>query len=165
VVIGIDAARDPERSMTVDLGATPWGIMVRMSEVEVLSIEGRRLKFHQALGGSGDSMWSFTADLEGETFRASVSVWDLGDGLATYFSNLAAQWAGFDGEIAYASLEGTLALSGRHDGKGTVTMSVTLRQPWPPTWTVVANLHLGAGAHLDSIAADVLQLVEEALGD
>jgi hypothetical protein len=56
-----------------------------------------------------------------------------------------------------------LALDATHDGLGTVTMKVTLHQPWPPTWWVQAELGLGAGAQLDAAAADVRTLVDVGL--
>jgi hypothetical protein len=52
----------------------------------------------------------------------------------------------------YASLEGDLALSCRHDGLGTVECEVTVRQPSPPEWSIHAVLAFGAGAHLDRVA-------------
>ncbi len=79
-------------------------------DVEIVSIEGRRLRFTHPATSTDEAMWSFSARLEGETFAASVGVWELGDGLARYFEDLASRWRGFDGELEYGSLEGNLTL-------------------------------------------------------
>jgi len=69
--------------------------------------------------------------------------------------DLAQNWRGFAGVKEYASLEGQLELSAQHDGVGTVTCRVRLRQPWPPDWSVEVELSFGAGAHLERLAGDV----------
>jgi hypothetical protein len=132
-------------------------------DVELVSVEGRRLHLSQASTSSDEGLWSFTAELTGETYQASVAVWELGDGLATYFDQLASRWRGFDGPLTYTSLEQALALDATHDGLGTVTMKVTLYQPWPSTWSVQAELGFEAGAQLDAAAADVRTLVDVGL--
>jgi hypothetical protein len=63
--------------------------------------------------------------------------------------------AGWEGVKEYASLEGQLSLLAEHDGLGTVTIKVTVRQPWPPDWSFEAELEFGSGAHLEGIAREV----------
>lgn len=133
-------------------------------EVEITSVEGRHLRFRQPAKSSDESMWSFSAALSTETAEASVAVWELGPGMASFFKELAAAWRGFDGTKEYGSLEGNLVLSCEHDGRGTVTCQVSLRQPWPPTWNLSAEMSFGAGAHLETIADEVAAFVEEGLG-
>jgi hypothetical protein len=85
----------------------------------------------------------------------TTEVWEMGTGLGPYFRDLANSWQGFEGSKDYSSLEGQFGLSCRHDGRGTVTCSVTLRQPAPPEWSVKAVLDFGAGAHLERLADEV----------
>lgn len=119
------------------------------------SIEGRSLKLGLASHPDDDGIWSFMATMHTEAGRVSSGVWDIGDGLATFFRELASARTGFDGERSYDSLEGQLSIRCTHDGRGTVACDVTLAQPSPPTWSFTAHLDLGAGAHLERIAADV----------
>jgi hypothetical protein len=79
----------------------------------------------------------------------------MGVGLGRFFRDLANRWQGFDGSKNYGTMEGQLDLSCQHDGRGTVTCMVTLRQPQPPEWSVKAELDFGAGAHLDRLANEV----------
>lgn len=116
--------------------------------------DGRRLGLH-SLRASGDGFVDYVATLELPDGRASVRVYDYDSGLAAYVRSVAGAWQGFDDATDYTSLEGQLALSCRHDGLGTVECQVTLRQPWPPTWSLQAALIFGVGAHLDRIAASI----------
>lgn len=75
--------------------------------------------------------------------------------LVSFVRSLANDWAGFDGERQYASTEGQSTLVCRHDGHGTVSCRVTIGQPWPPEWSMTAELQFGAGAHLERIAYDL----------
>lgn len=65
--------------------------------------------------------------------------------LLSYVADLAEAWKGWGGEKEYASLEGQLSISAIHDGLGTVTLRVRLRQQWPPEWSAEATLELGPG--------------------
>ena len=112
------------------------------------------------LDGPPDNL-RFAATLTTESGECAVEVWEYNSGLAAFLRAVANDWAGFDGERTYATIEGHLELSCRHDGHGTVTCRVTLGQPWPPEWSMKAVLELGAGAHLERIASDV----EMFLGD
>jgi hypothetical protein len=70
-----------------------------VADVELVSVDGRRLHLSQASTSADEGIWSFTAELTEETYRASVAVWELGDGLAAYFDELASRWRGFDGPL------------------------------------------------------------------
>jgi len=126
-----------------------------VDEVVIDSIEGRSLKLSLASRPDDDGIWSYMAAMHTEAGRVSSGVCDIGDGLATFFRELADARTGFDGERSYGSLEGQLPIRCSHDGRGTVTCEVTLAQPSPPTWSFTARLDLGAGAHLERIAAEV----------
>lgn len=133
-----------------------------MSGVTIVAENGRTLRISHVAAGT-DHGWTYTADLELESARGGVGVYDYGDPrLPGFFADLAANWQGFEGEREFQSLEGQLTITARHDGRGTVTCVVTLRQPWPPTWSLQAELDLGAGAHLESISSDLASAFQAA---
>jgi hypothetical protein len=101
----------------------------------------------------------YTATLDLESGTTSRVVHEYGNGLPTFFADLAASWRGWDGTKSYHSLEGELALSAVHDGLGTVELMVTIGQPWPPEWSTTASVDLGAGAHLQNLASLVADWV------
>ena len=72
-----------------------------------------------------------------------MGVWEYNSGLVAFVRSLANDWAGFPGERSYASIEGQLTLVCRHDGLGTVGCRVTIRQVWPPEWSMTADLDFG----------------------
>jgi Family of unknown function (DUF6228) len=126
-----------------------------MDEVVIDSIEGRHLRLSERGPADSDGIWSLSATLETEAGQAGTAVSEMGDGLATFFRELADAIGGFDGERAFNSLEGQLTIDCAHDGRGTVTCEVTLAQLSPPTWSYSAQLDLGAGAHLQRVANDI----------
>jgi hypothetical protein len=123
---------------------------------------GRTLAISNPHPRDQDEIWAYDAKLETEAGAMQTRVWDSGESLARYFRELAEAWRGFDEAREFDALEGQLWLRSVHDGKGTVTCTVTLRRPEPPTWTAQADLLLGAGAHLDRIASDLESFVESA---
>lgn len=126
-----------------------------VTDVAIVAENGRTLRISQVAAGT-DHGWTYSVDLELESAKGGVGVYDYGDPrLPDFFAGLAADWQGFEGERAFMSLEGQLTITARHDGRGTVTCVVTLRQPWPPAWSLEAEFDLGAGAHLQSISSDV----------
>ena len=118
-------------------------------------MNGRSLSLRIDQGRDNDAIWRYIASLSLPQGKVTSEVWDVGPGLATFVRDLANSWQGFEGLKEYASLEGQLLLSCRHDGKGTVECMVTLRQPEPPEWTLAALLEFGAGAHLERLANEV----------
>lgn len=122
-------------------------------QVEVVGEGGRRLVLAE-LVGSEDGV-RYVATLVTELGEGSVTVWEDRSTLAIFFRDLADHWQGFDGTPEYVSTEGQLALRCTHDGLGSVECDVTLRQPWPPTWSTSAVLILGSGAHLAAVARDI----------
>jgi hypothetical protein len=127
-----------------------------MDEVTITSIEGRRLRLWQVSDHvDPEEPWSFSAELILPMASASSAVWEYGAGPAPFFRTLADDWRGWEGECSYSSLEGELHLSCRHDGKGLVQVNVTLGTSQPPKWSLSATMTLGAGAHLESIAAEI----------
>lgn len=80
---------------------------------------------------------------------------ECGTWLPGFFRHLANAWRGFDDAKSFGSLEGELTIDARHDGLGTVFCEVTIRQPWPPDWSLTATLDFGAGAHLQAIADEI----------
>ena len=138
-------------SVSTGIGATVWQSAV--VRAEVASENGRRFTLCEREGP--DENTRYVAGLATEFGTVRTTVWEYRSSLATFVSGLADDWQGFDGTREYLSTEGQLALRCTHDGLGAVECEVTLRQPWPPTWSTSAVLTLGAGAHLATFAADV----------
>ena len=112
---------------------------------------GRRLLLDLPVATSLEQpSWAFMASLEMESGTVTNGVHEFGDGLVLFFRDLASSWRGWDGEKEYASLEGGLAISATHDGLGTVSLRVQLRQPWPPEWSAEAVLDVGVDADLEA---------------
>ena len=126
-----------------------------MEEVTLDSINGRSLTLRRDLALDSERIWRFVATLSSPKGAVTTKVLDLGPGLAAFVREVAVEWSGFVGLKEYATLEGQLLLSCRHDGKGAVYCSATLRQPEPPEWSLEAELQFGAGAHLEKLADDV----------
>lgn len=114
---------------------------------------GRQLLLDHVHGAADDLR--YLATLTTEAGERSVGVWEYNSGLATFLRSLADDWKGFEGERTHSTIEGHLALTCRHDGRGTVECRVTVGQVWPPVWSMTADVEFGAGAHLERIADDV----------
>lgn len=131
-------------------------MMACVEEVAIGSIEGHELRLRLPIAPTAaGEPWSFVAELSNPYGHASARVWDIGDGVAVFFADLAASWQGWDGERTWSSLEGQLGLACRHDRLGVVTCVVRLGSVMPPEWSFETLLSLGAGAHLEGIADDV----------
>jgi hypothetical protein len=118
-------------------------------------MNGRRLTLLRPSEKDADDIWSYHAELSIPGGRAEIAVWDIGDEIGEYIRDVADASAGFDGSKEYASLEGQVRLTCRHDGNGVVECTVNLRDPGPPGWTFEAVLHFGAGEQLSRIADEV----------
>jgi uncharacterized protein DUF6228 len=126
-----------------------------VQEVQLDAEGGRSLTLQRTRAQDNESVWSYVAKLTIPEGELATEVYDHGDWLRPFFQDLADAWRGFEGTKEYGSLEGQLLLACQHDGRGTVECKVTLRQPWPPEWSVEAVLHFGAGAHLERLADQV----------
>lgn len=126
-----------------------------MEEVTLDSMNGRSLRLRRDLAPDSDGIWRFVATLSIPEGSLTTAVWDIGPGFAAFLREVAAEWRGFDGLKEYSTLEGQLLLSCRHDGKGAVYCSATLRRPESPDWSVQAAMEFGAGAHLERLADEV----------
>jgi hypothetical protein len=126
-----------------------------VDEVVLDGEDGRSLTLRRTAKADDESFWAYEATLRFPGGEGTTQVQDYGMHLAPFIRSLADAWKGFEGTQAYASLEGQLELSCEHDGMGTVSCAVTLRQPSPLEWSVEAVVRFGAGAHLERIAADI----------
>lgn len=123
----------------------------------ITSTEGRKLTIRmveQPSGPDGDS-WSYEAVVETESARAQTIVHEWGRGLAQYWTGIASDWKGWEGDRDYRSLEGQLDIACSISVLGQVTCVVSLRQPWPPTWRLDAQLTFGGGSHIEQFARDL----------
>lgn len=99
-----------------------------------------------------DGYWN--AILSCGSLHASLRFYEIRlGGLAEYFEALAEDWRGWAGERRWESLEGDVELVAAHDGRGTITLHVSLRTEAfaQHRWNASAGLLLDAGG-LDHIA-------------
>jgi Family of unknown function (DUF6228) len=79
--------------------------------------------------------------------------------LPGFLESLAADWQGWNGIRTWQSMERELAFDARHDGRGHVSLSVTLRAPGPDwddtAWSARAVFVLEAGEEMTRLAADL----------
>ncbi|BCY05399.1 hypothetical protein L3i22_004870 [Actinoplanes sp. L3-i22] len=83
--------------------------------------------------------------------------------LSGFVAGLAAAWQGWDGTRTWESMERELTLDARHDGRGHVSLGVTLRAPGPDwddtAWSARAVFVLEAGEQMTGLAADLTHLL------
>ena len=123
--------------------------------------QGRRLHFSDLSAGR-DGFTSFVCRLETEAGQFSVTVHEHGSGPVPFLRDVAEQWTGWTGSKTYSSLEGQLTMSAEHDGLGTISIRVTICQPWPPEWSARAVLEVGGGADVQSQASYLVDWFESA---
>lgn len=84
--------------------------------------------------------------------------------LSGFVASLAAGWRGWDGVQTWQSMERQLALDARHDGRGHVSLGVTLRESGPDwddtAWSARAVFVLEAGEEMTRLAADLAHLLD-----
>jgi hypothetical protein len=91
------------------------------------------------------------ARLSAESIEATRRFYALGQtGLGGFFDDLAAQWRGWTGDKTWAALEGDVSIVASHDGLGTVSLLVSLRdepalRPEQPEWQASPVLAVDAG--------------------
>ena len=83
--------------------------------------------------------------------------------LAGFVQSLAAAWDGWDGVRTWQSIEHELTIDARHDGRGYVSLGVTLRARspgWDDTaWSARTVFVLEAGEEMRRLAADLAHLL------
>ena len=95
---------------------------------------------------------TYQARLRGEGIDATVAVFhDAGDFIGAYFSELAANWRGWDGERSWRSLEDALEFHASISKSGAVTLRVCLRNSDRFTWCVTYDFSIENGS-LDALA-------------
>jgi hypothetical protein len=84
---------------------------------------------------------------------------DLATTLSGFTESLAADWQGWDGIRTWQSMERELTIDARHDGRGYVSLGVTLRAPGPDwddtAWSARTVFVLEAGEEMTRLAADL----------
>jgi hypothetical protein len=78
-------------------------------------------------------------------------------GLGGFFSKLADDWQGWDGERTYETLEHDLVLRATH--RGHVRIDVSLNETKVDGWSASASILIEAGEELSQICFDVATLV------
>lgn len=109
-----------------------------MSEPFVLQIRGgARWVIHSPQDPYGDGyVYTVATELHEEGMTAStiagidgVFVDPQVTKLSAFVDALAADWQGWKGVRTWKSMDGELAIDARHDGRGYVSLGVTLREP------------------------------------
>jgi hypothetical protein len=78
--------------------------------------------------------------------------------VASFFSELAMEWRGWEEARVWATYEGGLALACEHDRLGHVRVSVELREYSGHGWLVRGDVPVDAG-QLDQLSRDLMVLV------
>ena len=103
--------------------------------------------------------WEYEAKLSAHSLTARVKVYDhVPMRFHEFFVGLANSWKGWSGERHYESLEPTLKLSARHNGKGVAEVTVLLRAGASTSFDWSASQRL-------SIELGQLQRIAEAAGE
>ncbi|WP_319461062.1 DUF6228 family protein [Micromonospora sp. RTP1Z1] len=88
---------------------------------------------------------------------------DLATTLSGFVQGLAADWHGWNGVRTWTSMERELAIDARHDGRGYVSLGVTLRAPGldleDTAWSARAVYVLEAGEEMTRFAGDLTHLL------
>lgn len=136
--------------------------MMTVMETVVIGDAGRTLvpsdpQFHGALPADYLSVAVTGPDMSAT--RQVYAGWDGGfTALAAFFSGLADQWRGWEGQRVFESIEGDLRIQAAHDGH--VSLRVLLWESTVPDgWRVEAAVRLDAGEALSRAAQDVAALV------
>ena len=83
--------------------------------------------------------------------------------LSGFVESLAADWTGWSEVRTWQSMERELTIDARHDGRGYVSLGVTLREPGPDwddtAWSARAVFVLEAGEEMTRLAADLTHLL------
>ena len=83
--------------------------------------------------------------------------------LSEFVERLAAGWQGWDSVRTWTSMERKLAIDARHDGRGHVSLGVTLRAPGlgmnDTAWSARAVFVLEAGEEMTRFAADLTRFL------
>ncbi|MGY0003916.1 DUF6228 family protein [Micromonospora sp. I033] len=77
--------------------------------------------------------------------------------LVAFFAGLAGDWRGWDGERSWRSLDASMWITARHDGKGQVSLGATLQQRShsPDAWLARVVITVEAGEQMSSLVADL----------
>ena len=111
--------------------------------------------------GSRQPVEYLQVNLNGNQIAASSSkvyIYEASQ-LASFFSDLAVYWKGWEGEKQWQSVEGDFLLGCRSNSRGHVAVRVTLKSgPYEDDWSVTAIIHIDAG-QLGEIASKVRDLL------
>jgi len=139
-----------------------------MSDCVVLSQEAtnRRCVWHRPVDGHGDGyVYFLQVDLEDDGLVAHGS--SALDGreqldLPAFLAHLVERWRGWEGTLAWTSMESEMTLEATHHGRQ-VRLAVTLRRPHrtfePDAWSARVVFTLEPGEQLSKLATDAAEIL------
>lgn len=109
---------------------------------------------------------------EGLYAKTIVTINRQADGegdLAAFLASLADDWRGWRGSRIWHALEHEMSVAGVHDGRGHVSLEVTLRRPngafADDAWSARSVFVLEAGEEMTTLARDIESLLAQPPGN
>jgi Family of unknown function (DUF6228) len=104
---------------------------------------------------------------DGLHVRTTVTIDGAGtqspDDLVSFMQRLADDWRGWPGRRSWHAVEREMTVDATHDGRGHVTLEITLRRHRRPhaldAWSVTTALVLEAGEQMTTVTRDIQALV------
>ncbi|WP_226705217.1 DUF6228 family protein [Microbulbifer elongatus] len=129
--------------------------------MNIVSQSGLSVELHSPELDSEGWVTHFCVSLKGEGLEAHLRVYNApyGENIADFFSALAKDWRGWEGDKEWGSLEGECALWACTDSTGHVTLNIELQSSLcEPFWRTRIALIIEAG-QLGEIARQAKRFV------
>jgi len=130
-----------------------------MKEIEIKSTQSNTTLTLFSLEGE-----FFYAKISNLAFSGTVRVSTYTDpmGISNLFKEMATEWAGWDKEKKWSSIEGGFSITCKHDKLGHITIEINMDKDdgSPEPWRLTTNLVLEAG-QLDEISNSVKIFFEQ----
>jgi hypothetical protein len=112
---------------------------------------------------SRNAVWALQAELVADGLTASTTFYLGPEGveerLDDFFADLERDWRGWHGQRRWESMEGGPSLACTHDGRGTISVAVTLRHLSGADWAAQATLAVESGEELTQLVGDLKRLL------
>lgn len=114
------------------------------------------VEFHSPELNSESWLEYYSLSLSGRAMNATIRVCNspYGESPSDFFSILASEWQGWEGEKEWAALEGEYKMSAKCDSTGHVTLIIKIWSGnWEPFWSSEVAMIIEAG-QLEGIARE-----------